>query len=123
MSAAAPVRLAIYDLDRTITALPTWTPFLLYAARTVAPWRLLLAPVVVVAMLGYRLGVMSRGTLKRVMHGLLVGALSPARAERVAQGFADRVVAHHVYDEARVRIARDRAEGYRIVVATAAHRF
>lgn len=115
-------RLAIYDLDRTITAVPTWTPFLLHAARTRAPWRLAFAPVVVGAMLTYRAGLIERRTLKQLMHRLLVGTLSPDDSAAVAQSFADSF-ARRVYDAARARIAADRAEGYRIVVATAAHRF
>ncbi|WP_333998696.1 hypothetical protein [Sphingomonas aurantiaca] len=33
-SGAPSVRLAIYDMDKTITHMPTWTPFLLHTART-----------------------------------------------------------------------------------------
>ena len=40
----AKTRLAIYDLDKTITRRPTYTPFLLYAARTRGVWRLFLLP-------------------------------------------------------------------------------
>jgi HAD superfamily hydrolase (TIGR01490 family) len=116
-------RLAIYDLDRTITRIPTWTPFLIHAARTRAPWRLLLAPAVIAAMLTYRAGLIERRTLKQAMHAMLVGPLSRAEADSLAQGFADRFVARHIYDQARIRIAADRAQGYRIVIATAAHRF
>ncbi|WP_326525477.1 HAD family hydrolase [Sphingomonas sp.] len=116
-------RLAIYDLDRTITRIPTWTPYLLYAARTAAPWRLLLAPVVIAAMLAYRIGLIERRSLKQAMHWLLVGPLPQDRADALAQRFADAFVARHIYDKARARIAEDRAAGFRIVVATAAHRF
>lgn len=115
-------RIAIYDLDRTITRVPTWTPFLLHAARTRAPWRLLGAPVVVAAMLAYRAGGMSRRSLKQIMHRLLVGPLPRAEVDTLAQSFADGF-ARHVYADARARIAADRAEGYRIVIATAAHRY
>ena len=115
-------RIAIYDLDRTITRVPTWTPFLLHAARTRAPWRLLAAPVVVAAMLTYRAGAIQRRTLKQIMHRLLVGPLPRAEVDRVAQAFADGF-AKHVYDDARAQIAADRADGYRVVIATAAHRY
>ena len=36
--------LAIYDMDRTVTKRPTYTPFLLHCAIRRAPWRLLLLP-------------------------------------------------------------------------------
>ncbi|HLL31270.1 MAG TPA: HAD-IB family hydrolase, partial [Allosphingosinicella sp.] len=32
-------RLAIYDMDRTITRRATYTPFLIHAATRLAPWR------------------------------------------------------------------------------------
>lgn len=115
-------RLAIYDLDRTITAVPTWTPFLLHAARTRAPWRLVSAPLVVGAMLTYRAGLIERRTLKQFMHRLLVGTLAPDQSAAVAQAFADSF-ARHIRRGARAQIAADRAAGYRIVVASAAHRF
>ncbi len=115
-------RLAIYDLDRTITAVPTWTPFLLHAAGTRAPWRLAAVPVVVGAMLTYRAGLIERRTLKQLMHRLLVGTLSRDAAAAVAQSFADSF-ARHIRRGAKAQIAADRAEGYRIVVASAAHRF
>ena len=38
-------RLAIYDMDKTITRRPTWTRFLIHYAQRQAPWRLGLLPV------------------------------------------------------------------------------
>ena len=35
-------RLAIYDMDKTITQRATWMPFLIHAAKARAPWRLAL---------------------------------------------------------------------------------
>lgn len=113
-------RLAIYDLDRTVTRLPTWTPFLLHAAWHNAPWRLLFAPIVVAAMLAYRAGMIDRRTLKQAMHRLLLGTLASERADRLARSFAGTVA---INPGARSQMAADRAGGRRIVVATAAHRF
>jgi len=115
-------RLAIYDLDRTVTAVPTWTPFLIHASRMRAPWRLAFVPLVVGAMLTYRIGLIERRTLKQLMHRLLVGTLMPDESATLAQSFAD-AFARHIRRGARAQIAADRAEGYRVVVATAAHRF
>ena len=38
--------LAIYDMDRTVTRRATYTPFLIHAALALAPWRLVLMPIV-----------------------------------------------------------------------------
>lgn len=115
-------KLAIYDMDKTITAAPTWTRFLIAAAKARAPWRLVLFPAVGVAGLGYLLKLVDRAGLKQFSQRLLLGqALTPAEIERVAQGFATHEVAHGVLHGARARIAADRAEGYRLVMATASH--
>ena len=117
-------KLAIYDMDRTITHAPTWTPFLLATARARAPWRLAFVPAVVVLMLGYAARLIDRGGLKQRMHRLLLGRRLPPPALRAAaDGFADRVVATGVLAGARARFAADRAAGYRLVMATASYRF
>ncbi len=114
--------LAIYDMDKTITATPTWTRFLVHAARRRAPWRLALMPLLGLVAGGYALRLRSRGQLKQAAQRLLLGgALSPAEIERVAESFAAHEAEHGVLEGARERIAADRAAGYRLVMATASH--
>jgi len=114
--------LAIYDMDKTITRAPTWTPFLIHAARARAPWRLALLPAAGIAGVGYTLGLVGRARLKEISQRLMLGnSLSPAAMAALADEFADRIAAAGVLDAARARIASDRAEGYRIVMATASH--
>jgi len=117
-------KLAIYDMDRTITHAPTWTPFLLSSARRHAPWRLLLLPAVVFAMLGYTARLVDRAGLKQTMQRLLLGGkLAPEAVEAAATAFAERVVESGVFTGARAQIEADRAAGYRLVMATASYRF
>ena len=117
-------KIAIYDLDRTITRLPTFTPFLIFAAKTDAPWRLLLVPVWLVAMLGYRIGLYSRKKLKQWGISLFIGRRIPAdRLTRLSRDFAERTVEHNIQPGAKVAISRDLRDGYRLVVATAAPEF
>jgi len=114
--------LAIYDMDKTITRDPTWTAFLIHAARVRAPWRLALLPVAGMAGIGYYLKLVDRSGLKQFTQRLMVGrALSESEMAAIAAGFADRMVASGVLQGARDRIAADRAEGYRLVLATASH--
>lgn len=114
--------LAIYDMDKTITATPTWARFLVHAARARAPWRLALMPVVGVAGLGYLLKLVDRAGLKQIAQRLLLGhALTPAELAAVAEQFAEAEVTKGVLHGARERIAADRAAGYRLVMATASH--
>ncbi|WP_267395956.1 HAD-IB family hydrolase [Sphingomonas sp. GC_Shp_1] len=116
-------RLAIYDLDRTITRRPTWTPFLIAAVRARAPWRWTLAPVVIGAALLNQLGAIDRRSLKQVMHRAALGTLTDVEATALAEAFADDFGARHIYPAARARIAADRAAGFTIVIATAAYDF
>ncbi|MCU6455183.1 haloacid dehalogenase-like hydrolase [Sphingomonas sp. A2-49] len=118
-----PVKLAIYDLDRTITRLPTWTPFLLHAVLRHAPWRLAFVPVVLGAVALKGVGLIHRDRLKQVMHRAALGTLTPARAERIAAGWLARFGPAQIRAAARAQIAADAAAGYRIVIATAAYGF
>jgi HAD superfamily hydrolase (TIGR01490 family) len=117
--------LAIYDMDKTITHAPTWTPFLIHTARTGrAPWRLALIPFATFAAAGYVAKLMSRGQLKYVMQRMMLGkTMSEAEERRAAEAFADRVMADRVFAGALTQIAADRAARYRLVMATASYRF
>jgi HAD superfamily hydrolase (TIGR01490 family) len=114
----------ILDLDRTITRRGTYSPFLLHAAIRRAPWRLLLIPAVLACMIGYRFGLMARKDLKQHMQALLLGRAVPkATVANLAESFADRVMRANVHPAMIELIARERAEGRILILATAAHRF
>lgn len=120
----SPIRVAIYDLDRTVLRKPTFALFLLWAAWREAPWRLLLLPVLAALMIGYALGFYGRDRFKPAAIRLMLGAsIAPARAEALAAGFAAWRVPGDVPPGAAACIARDRVEGYRLLMATAAPEF
>jgi HAD superfamily hydrolase (TIGR01490 family) len=117
------IRLAIYDMDRTITRLPTFTGFLLHAARRRHPWRLLLLPVVGLTLIAYALRLIDRARLKEWNQSLLVGrSIHPEELAPIAESFADKTLAGNVLADARARIAEDHADGYRLVMATASYK-
>jgi HAD superfamily hydrolase (TIGR01490 family) len=114
---------AIYDMDRTVTRHATYTPFLLHCALRRAPWRLLLLPFVIASMLAYVLKLIDRGKLKEINHRLLLGhRRHPKELKPRVDSFAERTVARNVRPGAREAIARDKAEGRRVVMATASYR-
>jgi HAD superfamily hydrolase (TIGR01490 family) len=116
-------RIAIYDMDRTITVHGTYTPFLLRTALHLAPWRLVLAPFVPLVLAAYALKFISRARAKEVNQALMLGRrVSRARLMPAVERFADHVVASDVRDGALAQIAKDRAEGYRLVMASASYR-
>src|SRR3546814_17033549 len=65
--------LAIYDMDRTITRWATYTPFLIHAASRLAPWRLVLLPLVPLSMLAYGLKLVGRARPKEINYRPLTG--------------------------------------------------
>jgi HAD superfamily hydrolase (TIGR01490 family) len=115
--------LAVYDLDRTITQRATYTPFLIHCALRRQRWRLAFVPAVIVAMLAYAAGLFDRGRLKEICQRLLIGQRVHARELKpLVESFADATVAGNVRPGARKAIARDKAEGRRLVLATASYR-
>ena len=114
--------LAIYDMDRTVTRHATYTPFLLHCAIRRAPWRLLFLPLVAGSMLAYLLKLIDRGKLKEINHRLLLGGkIHPRDLKPLVDGFAERQVATNIRPGALQAIARDQAEGRRLVLATASY--
>jgi HAD superfamily phosphoserine phosphatase-like hydrolase len=115
-------RLAIYDMDKTITRRATWTPFLIHAATARAKWRLALWPLAGVASLAYLAKAISRARLKEVTHRLMLGrTIPPGDLDAVAEAFADSVAAAGLFADARARVEADRARGWEPVLATASH--
>jgi HAD superfamily hydrolase (TIGR01490 family) len=116
-------RLAIYDMDKTITRRATWTPFLDSYARC-RPWDAIGLSATPWPVLLYALKLIDRARLKEMSQRLVMGRRAPlAEVERIAALFATRIVAEGVYADALTRIAADRAEGYRVVIATASYDF
>ena len=114
--------LAIYDMDRTITRRPTYGAFMAHAVMRLAPWRIVLAPLVIATTLAYLFRLIDRGRLKELNFRLLIGRVSPARLERLVEDFAARQVRTNIMEGARARLAEDKAAGRRLVLATASYR-
>jgi len=116
--------LAIYDMDRTVTRTGTYTPFLILAAKRIAPWRLALAALVPFTMAAYGLKLIDRRRLKEWNQRLLLGGAVPrARLKPAVDAFADMIVQTNIHPGALRQIAEDKAAGRRLVLATASYRF
>jgi HAD superfamily hydrolase (TIGR01490 family) len=115
--------LAVYDMDRTVTRTATYTPFLLHCALQRAPWRFIFLPLVILSMLVYVVRLIDRARLKEINHWLLIGAkIHPHELEPLVETFADKQVATNIRPGAWKAIARDKAQGRRIILATASYR-
>lgn len=113
--------IAIYDLDRTVTRLPTYTAFLIHAAWAMNPARFLFAPLIPLAMAGHGLRLIGRDRLKTWMWALLLGRAHGGGLDGAIRAFAGRTLHGNIRGGARRQIAADRARGARLVLATAAH--
>ena len=114
-------RIALYDLDRTVTHAPTFTPFLVHMAASSNPLRLLGVPLWVLAMLGYKAKFYGRKPLKQFGLRLLVGReVRNGRLQPRIDAFVARQLARNIQPGARAKIAADRAAGIRLVLVTAA---
>ena len=115
--------LAVYDMDRTVTRRATYTQVLLHCAVRRAPWRLLFLPLVVVSMLAYATRLIDRARLKEINHRLLLGhRVHPREIRPLVDSFADAQVESNIRPGALAAIARDKAAGRRLVLATASYR-
>jgi len=117
------IELAIYDMDRTITYRPTWTPFLIYVACRRQRGRLLFLPLVALAMLSYIMRLISRGRLKEISHALLLGIhVDPNDIMPLAESFAEKTIRDNIRPGAVAAIKADHQAGRRLVMATASYR-
>lgn len=123
-AAAGSVKVAIFDLDRTITRRGTYTAFLLFAARRAKPARLLLAPLALPLFLHYLVRGCTRTRLKERLQRLLLGSrMKRGEIEALAGDFARRLGSGGYFADALARIEQERAEGRRILLATAANSY
>lgn len=115
--------LAIFDFDRTLSKQPSYSAFLLFAAARLAPWRLVLVPLLLPDGIAYAKRRIERKAMKERMHRLMLGGrLHRGKLERVATAFAEKIAARGLYPQAFEIMAAERAAGRRVVIATAAPR-
>lgn len=113
---------AVFDLDRTVTKWGTFTPFLLFAARG-RPLKYLLIGPLLLAALGYKLGLISRGRLKELMLGAVLGGATRAEVAAHAEAFIERRVKPGLRPGALRAIADHKAKGHYLTLATASFEF
>jgi len=117
-------KIALYDLDKTITKRPTYMPFLLHAAWRHERRRLVFLPGLLFLFGGYLFRALDRATLKERMHNMLLGSRVDAdKMAEIAESFAAATLDDNVYPQARAWIAKEKAQGHRHVLATASYAF
>jgi HAD superfamily hydrolase (TIGR01490 family) len=109
---------AIFDLDRTITRSPTWTPFLFYVhgLNPVFLFRFLL---LALYMIGYKLKLVSRDSVKK--YGIqTLATIDKETLKNKAEAFVASRIAHGLRPGAVEAIIFHQQRGDRLILATAA---
>lgn len=122
-SIAAHGKLAIYDMDRTVTFTGTYSGFLMHIALALSPWRLIFLPLVPLVMLAYVARLIKRANVKEWNQRLMIGR--KVRREKLmphVESYADKVMATNIRGGALKQIAQDRDSGCHLVLATASYR-
>ena len=120
MSDPVPPRIAIYDMDRTITRRGTYSGFLMHVVARRQRWRALLTPLVALASMAHVAGLIDRARLKAISLRLLLGPnFRRDEIAPLAESYADKIAADGFYGPALEQIALDKAAGYRVLLATA----
>lgn len=113
-----PKRLAVFDLDGTITRYDTLVPYVFgYLFRR--PWRLPRALLVLPAAAAFGLRLIGRGTVKAALLRATLGGVPRGQLERWTAEFVPRVLGSGTFADAREAIARHAREGDHLVLMSA----
>ncbi len=116
-------RIAIYDMDKTVTRRATYNGFLLHMALRRAPWRLALLPILPFGLMLYFVKFWDRRRLKEFSQILFIGRrVHRDEFTNHLKTHADLVLDKNVYPQLHERVAEEKAAGYMHVMATASYR-
>ena len=115
---AVPRRLAVFDLDGTLSRADTFGPFVLGLLRR-HPLRALRLPLLIVPCIGYGLRLVSRGGLKGAVMHLLFGGLPREAVDAWAAQYASLVVPDRMFAEAVAALRNHLASGDQVVLLSA----
>ncbi|MDJ0919933.1 MAG: HAD-IB family hydrolase [Henriciella sp.] len=109
---------AFFDMDRTLTRSGTWSRYL-FSVNKKRPFFYLRLPLLAAHAVAYKLGLVSRQSVKEQGLKTLTWA-GRADLERAAERFADREIRSGLRRQALAVLERHRAAGDTLVMATAA---
>jgi len=117
------IRIAIYDMDKTVTRSATYNGFLLHMARNRSPMRLLLTPLLLIGVVLYAMKFWDRSRLKEFSQGLMLGSrIKLDELDAHLQSYAKLTCDENVYPELCDLVREEKSGGYRHVLATASYR-
>ena len=113
------MRLAIFDLDGTITRHDTLAPYVLGFLLRRRPWRLPALLLVLPALCGHALGLIDRGGLKSAFIRAALGGCRRETLEAWTEIFVDHLVAHGLFPGALAAIGAHARAGDHLVLMSA----
>jgi phosphatidylglycerophosphatase C len=113
------VRLAIFDLDGTITRHDTLAPYVLGFLLRRRVWRFPALLLLLPALLGYALGRLDRGGLKSAFIRAALGGCTRQALDSWTMTFVDALVAHGLFPSALAAIGAHARAGDQLVLMTA----
>ncbi len=120
--AAPKTKIAIYDMDKTITAHATYNGFLRHVMMHHARWRIILLPIMPIGLLLYACKIWDRARLKEFAQSLFIGSTADWRALcPLTETYADHIWQTDIYPQFAARIAQEKSEAYIHVIATASY--
>jgi HAD superfamily hydrolase (TIGR01490 family) len=118
----AEQRIAIFDLDGTLSRRDTFVEFLLFCLRK-KPQRLVCLPALIVWLVAHKAGFRSNHWLKARYLRSVAGGLEQGELSVLADQFVDLTLAKNIKHPALQELSRLRSEGYVLVLATASFGF
>jgi phosphatidylglycerophosphatase C len=113
------VRLAVFDLDGTITKHDTLVPYALTFVVRKRLWRLPALLLVLPALLGYAIGLLDRGGLKSAFIRATLGGRHRKELEGWTATFVDRLLAQGLFPRAVAAIEAHARAGDHLVLLSA----
>lgn len=113
------MRLAIFDLDGTITRHDTLAPYALGYVMRRRPWRLLALLLLLPVLLGYAVGLVGRGGLKAAFIFITMGGCPRKALERWTATFVARLIPHSLFPQAVAAIQAHARAGDHLVLLSA----
>jgi phosphatidylglycerophosphatase C len=113
------VRLAVFDLDGTITRHDTLAPYALGFVVRRRPWRLPALLLVLPALLGHALGLLDRGGLKAAFIRATLGGCRRKDLERWTSAFVEALLARGLFPQALEAIQAHARAGDHLILLSA----
>jgi len=116
------LKVAVFDLDGTITYKDTYVDFLLFCLRK-QPLRILRAPALACYVVVYKAGLRTNHWLKVRFLRTVAGGLGGQRLEDLCSEFSQNTIKNNFKPQALAELQRLRESGYALVLATASFDF